>query len=132
MKKTYLKKGENVQIMTGRDKGKKGRIISINKMKYIAIVEGVNLVSKHTKPNQDNPKGGVLKKEAGIDISNLLLVDSKGKPSKIGKRINKKNFKKYAKSSLQSVLDEGSKVINSKNLKITETIQKAISLKNNK
>ena len=89
MKKTYLKKGDNVQIMTGRDKGKKGRIISINKMKYIAIVEGVNLVSKHTKPNQDNPKGGVLKKEAGIDISNLLLVDSKGKPSRIGKRINK-------------------------------------------
>ena len=94
MKKTYLKKGDNVQIMTGRDKGKKGRIISINKMKYIAIVEGVNLVSKHTKPNQDNPKGGVLKKEAGIDISNLLLVDSKGKPSRIGKRINKKTGKK--------------------------------------
>ena len=64
MKKTYLKKGDNVQIMTGRDKGKKGRIISINKMKYIAIVEGVNLVSKHTKPNQDNPKGGVLKKRS--------------------------------------------------------------------
>jgi large subunit ribosomal protein L24 len=94
MKKTYLKKGDNVQIMTGRDKGKKGRIISINKMKYIAIVEGANLVSKHTKPNQDNPKGGVLKKEAGIDISNLLLVDSKGKPSRIGKRINKKTGKK--------------------------------------
>lgn len=94
MKKTYLKKGDNVQIMTGRDKGKKGRIISINNMKYIAIVEGVNLVSKHTKPNQDNPKGGVLKKEAGIDISNLLLVDSKGKPSRIGKRINKKTGKK--------------------------------------
>ena len=94
MKKTYLKKGDNVQIMTGRDKGKKGRIISINKMKYIAIVEGVNLVSKHTKPNQNNPKGGVLKKEAGIDISNLLLVDSKGKPSRIGKRINKKTGKK--------------------------------------
>ena len=93
MKKTYLKKGDNVQIMTGRDKGKKGRIISINKMKYIAMVEGVNLVSKHTKPNQDNPKGGVLKKEAGIDISNLLLVDSKGKPSRIGKRINKKTGK---------------------------------------
>ena len=94
MKKTYLKKGDNVQIMTGRDKGKKGIIISINKMKYIAIVEGVNLVSKHTKPNQDNPKGGVLKKEAGIDISNLLLVDSKGKPSRIGKRVNKKTGKK--------------------------------------
>ena len=94
MKKTYLKKGDNVQIMAGRDKGKKGRIISINKMKYFAIVEGVNLVSKHTKPNQDNPKGGVLKKEAGIDISNLLLVDPKGKPSRIGKRVNKKTGKK--------------------------------------
>ena len=74
MKKTYLKKGDNVQIMTGRDKGKKGRIISINKMKYIAIVEGVNLVSKHTKPNQDNPKGGVLKKEADIHFNNTSLL----------------------------------------------------------
>ncbi|MBH76266.1 MAG: 50S ribosomal protein L24 [Flavobacteriales bacterium] len=94
MKKTYLKKDDNVQIMTGRDKGKKGRIISINRLKYTAIVEGANLVSKHTKPNQDNPKGGVIKKEASINISNLLLVDSKGKPSKIGKRINKKTGKK--------------------------------------
>tara|TARA_Y100000589_G_scaffold65820_1_gene57383 strand:+ start:120 stop:446 length:327 start_codon:yes stop_codon:yes gene_type:complete len=94
MKKTYLKKDDNVQIMTGRDKGKKGRIISINRVKYTAIVEGANLVSKHTKPNQDNPKGGVIKKEASINISNLLLVDSKGKPSKIGKRINKKTGKK--------------------------------------
>jgi len=94
MKKTYLKKDDNVQIMTGRDKGKKGRIISINGVKYTAIVEGANLVSKHTKPNQDNPKGGVIKKEASINISNLLLVDSKGKPSKIGKRINKKTGKK--------------------------------------
>jgi len=94
MKKTYLKKDDNVQIMTGRDKGKKGRIISINRVKYTAIVEGVNLVSKHTKPNQDNPKGGVIKKEASINISNLLLVDSKGKPSKIGKKINKKTGKK--------------------------------------
>ena len=94
MKKTYLKKDDNVQIMTGRDKGKKGRIISINRVKYTAIVEGANLVSKHTKPNQDNPKGGVIKKEASINIYNLLLVDSKGKPSKIGKRINKKTGKK--------------------------------------
>ena len=94
MKKTYLKKDDNVQIMTGRDKGKKGRIISINRVKYTAIVEGANLVSKHTKPNQDNTKGGVIKKEASINISNLLLVDSKGKPSKIGKRINKKTGKK--------------------------------------
>ena len=51
MRKTYLKKDDNVQVMTGRDKGKKGRVISVNKMKYTAIVEGVNLVSKHTKPN---------------------------------------------------------------------------------
>jgi len=94
MRKTYLKKGDNVQIITGRDKGKKGRIISINKFNYTAIVEGVNLVSKHTKPNQENPKGGVIKKEVGINISNLLLVDGKGKASKIGKRLNKKTGKK--------------------------------------
>ncbi len=94
MRKTYLKKGDNVQVITGRDKGKKGRIISINKPNYTAIVEGINLVSKHTKPNQENPKGGVIKKEVGINISNLLLVDGKGKASKIGKRLNKKTEKK--------------------------------------
>ncbi len=94
MRKTYLKKGDNVQIITGRDKGKKGRIISIRKSNYTAIVEGINLVSKHTKPNQENPKGGVIKKEVGINISNLLLVDGKGKASKIGKRLNKKTGKK--------------------------------------
>ena len=94
MRKTYLKKGDNVQIITGRDKGKKGRIISINKSNYTAIVEGINLVSKHTKPNQENLKGGVVKKEVGINISNLLLVDGKGKASKIGKRLNKKTGKK--------------------------------------
>ena len=102
MRKTYLKKGDNVQIITGRDKGKKGRIISINKFNYTAIVEGVNLVSKHTKPNQENPKGGFTERERSIHISignltkkpDLLLVDGKGKASKIGKRLNKKTGKK--------------------------------------
>jgi len=92
--KTYLKKGDNVQVISGKEKGKKGRVIAINKDKYGVLVEGINLVSKRTKPNSDNPKGGVIQKESHIHISNLLLVDGKGKPSKIGFRFDKKTGKK--------------------------------------
>ena len=92
--KTYLKKGDNVQVISGKEKGKKGRVISIVKNKYGAIVEGLNLVSKRTKPNSDNPKGGIIQKESIIHISNLLLVDSKGKPSKVGFRFDEKTGKK--------------------------------------
>ena len=86
MRKTYLKKGDNVQIITGRDKGKKGRIISINKLNYTAIVEGINLVSKHTKPNQENPKGGVVEKEGSIHVSNVMVLQN-GIVSRIGYKI---------------------------------------------
>ena len=92
--KTYLKKGDTVQVISGKEKGKKGRIVSIDKKKYGALVEGLNLVSKRTKPNSENPKGGIIQKESRIHISNLLLVDGKGKPSKIGVRIDKKTGKK--------------------------------------
>ena len=92
--KTYLKKGDNVQVISGKEKGKKGRIVGIDKNKYAVLVEGLNLVSKRTKPNSDNPKGGIIQQEAHIHISNLLLVDGKGKPSKIGIRFDKKTGKK--------------------------------------
>ncbi len=86
MSKLHIKKGDTVYVNAGEDKGKSGRVLSVEVSKQRAIVEGVNLVSKHTKPNAKNPQGGILKKEAPIHISNLNPVDPKtGKPTRIGR-----------------------------------------------
>lgn len=101
MFKTKLKKGDNVKVMTGKSKGHVGRIISMVPNKGVAFVEGANMVSRHTKPNSQHPDGGIVKKESPINLSNLMLVDSKGNPSKIGIKIDKKSGKKnrYFKKS---------------------------------
>ena len=76
-------------VITGESKGQKGRILEVNRDKNKAIVEGVNMVSKHTKPNTKAPQGGIIKKEALVHISNLMLIDpTTGKPTRIGKRHN--------------------------------------------
>lgn len=86
MSKLHIKKGDTVYVNAGEDKGKTGRVLSVQVSKQRAIVEGVNLVSKHSKPNAKNPQGGILKKEAPIHISNLNPVDPKtGKPTRIGR-----------------------------------------------
>lgn len=86
MSKLHIKKGDTVYVNAGEDKGKTGRVLSVQVSKQRAIVEGVNLVSKHTKPNAKKPQGGILKKEAPIHISNLNPVDPKtGKPTRIGR-----------------------------------------------
>ena len=89
-----LKKGDNVKVITGKSKGHVGRIISVNPTKSVAFVEGANMVSRHTKPNSQNPDGGIIKKESSINLSNLMLVDSKGNASRIGVKIDKKTGKK--------------------------------------
>ena len=88
-------------VIAGESKGMQGRILLVDPQAYKAIVEGVNKVSKHTKPNAENPKGGIIKKEAYIHISNLMLVDSKGKPARIGKRKDEKTAKsvRYSKKT---------------------------------
>jgi large subunit ribosomal protein L24 len=91
--KIHIKKGDNVMVISGESKGMQGRVLKINAKKYKAIVEGANEVSKHTKPNADNPKGGIIKKEAFIHISNLKLVDGKGNPTRIEKKIDEKTNK---------------------------------------
>ena len=78
-------------VITGESKGQKGRVLEVNRDKNKAIVEGVNMVSKHTKPNAKAPQGGIIKKEAPIHISNLMLVDpTTGKPTRIGRKLNDK------------------------------------------
>ncbi len=80
-------------VIAGNNKGQSGRILIVNKEKQRAIVEGVNLMSKHTKPNADNPKGGIIKKEAPVHISNLMLIDKSGKPTRAGKKKDEKTGK---------------------------------------
>ena len=87
---------------TGNSKGIKGKVIKIFPKSNRAMVEGVNLISKHTKPNASNPQGGIIKKEATIHISNLMLIDPRsGNPTKIGRKIDKKTGKlvRFAKKS---------------------------------
>jgi large subunit ribosomal protein L24 len=101
MAKLHIKKGDNVMVISGNSKGQSGRVLFVNAEKFRAIVEGVNMVSKHTKPNADNPKGGIIKQEASVHISNLKLTDKSGKPSRVGRKIDEKSGKsvRYSKKT---------------------------------
>ena len=82
--KLHIKKGDTVKVISGNDKGKTAKVLSVFPSKNAAIVEGLNLNSKHLKPSADNPKGKIEKKESSIHISNLMLIDpSNGKPTRI-------------------------------------------------
>ncbi len=84
MSKLNIKKGDTVYVLSGDDRGKTGRVLKVIPDKQRAIVEGVNFVTKATKPNAQHPQGGLVKMEAPIHISNLALVDPKsGKPTRI-------------------------------------------------
>jgi len=88
MKKFKLKTGDEVIVIAGKDKGRKGRILKIIKAKDRVIVEGVNIIKKHVKPSTENPQGGIEEKEAPIHVSNVSLVDPKtGKPTRVGYEI---------------------------------------------
>jgi len=104
-KKVHIKKGDTVMVIAGESKGQKGRVLEVDRTKERAIVEGVNLVSKHTKPNSKSPQGGILKKEAPVHISNLMLIDpSSGKPTRIGRRLNdKEKLVRYSKKSGEEI-----------------------------
>ena len=78
-----IKKGDTVKVIAGRDSNAEGKVISVDVKKNRVIVEGVNMVTKHAKPSQANPNGGIIQKEAPIDISNVMLV-YKGKPTRVG------------------------------------------------
>lgn len=90
-KKLHIRKGDTVMIISGDSRGQQGKILVVEKEKELAIVEGVNMVSKHTKPNAKNPKGGILKKEAPVHISNIMVIDGTGKVARTGRRRDPKN-----------------------------------------
>ena len=105
MTKLHIKKGDTVYVLSGEDKGKQGKVLSVNIEEQRAIVEGLNLVSKHTKPNAKNPQGGIVKQEAPIHVSNLQLIDPKsGKPTRIGRRKNDEGKTvRYSKKSGEEI-----------------------------
>jgi large subunit ribosomal protein L24 len=103
--KLHIKKGDLVFVNSGESKGQQGRVLSVVVKDSRAIVEGVNMVSKHTKPNAKHPQGGIIKKEAPVHISNLMLIDpTSGKPSRIGRRLNENGkLVRYSKKSGEEI-----------------------------
>jgi large subunit ribosomal protein L24 len=100
-KKLHIRKGDNVMVIAGNSNGQQGKVLLIDIEKSKAIVEGVNLVSKHSKPNAENPKGGIIKKEAPIHVSNLKVIDGAGNATRVGRRIDEKTKKqvRYSKKT---------------------------------
>ena len=103
--KLHIKKGDQVIVNTGEYKGQKGRVLDLLIDKKKAIVEGINMVSKHTKPNAQYPQGGIIKKEAPVHISNLSPIDpSSGEPTRIGRKMTDKGKRiRYSKKSGEEV-----------------------------
>jgi len=89
-KKTHIKKGDLVKVLAGEDRAKEGRVLEVDREKNRAIVEGLNINKKHSKPTTANPQGGIVDKEGPIHISNLMLIDAKtGKPGRVGRKASK-------------------------------------------
>jgi large subunit ribosomal protein L24 len=104
MKKLRIKKGDTVYVNAGNDKGKTGKVLAVDPSKDRVIVEGVNLVSKHTKPNSKQPQGGILKKEAGVHVSNVQLLDPQsGKPTRVGYKFEGDKKIRYSKKSGEEI-----------------------------
>ena len=105
MSKLHIKKGDMVYVNAGNNKGKTGKVLSVLVKKQRAIVEGVNMVKKSTKPSAAHPQGGIIEQEAPIHISNLNVLDPKsGKPTRIGRRLGANGkLVRYAKKSGEEI-----------------------------
>ena len=94
-----IKKGDRVVVLAGRDKGKKGEVVRVFPKESRVIVQGLNLVKRHTRPSQTDPQGGIKTKEAPIHISNVAYLDANGEPTRVGFRIEGDKKVRYAKKS---------------------------------
>jgi large subunit ribosomal protein L24 len=99
MNKLKIKSGDTVRVIAGDHKGQEGKVQKILRDKNKAIVEGVNMVSKHEKPSASNPQGGIVKKEASLHISNLSLIDKKGDTTRVGYRTEDGKKVRFSKKS---------------------------------
>ena len=88
MSASKIRKGDLVRVITGKDKDKEGKVLSVNAKNHTVLVEGINMVSKHTKPNAQNQTGGIVSQESSIDISNVMLVVD-GKATRVGYEVEK-------------------------------------------
>ena len=106
MKKFHVKKGDTVFVNAGNDKGKTGKVLAVITDKDRVVVEGINMVSRHTKPNAQAPQGGIIKKEAGIHISNVQLLDPKSStptPTRVGHKFVDGKKVRYSKKSGEEI-----------------------------
>ncbi|MGA9286860.1 MAG: 50S ribosomal protein L24 [Anaerobacillus sp.] len=102
----HVKKGDKVKVISGKDKGKQGVILEAYPKKDRVIVEGVNLVKKHSKPSQGNPQGGIIEQEAAIHVSNVMTLDPKsGEPTRVGYKVDNGKKVRISKKSGE-VLDK--------------------------
>ena len=99
MTKFKIKSGDTVQVIAGDHKGSEGKVVKVFTDKNKAIVEGVNMVKKHTKPSAKNPQGGIMEKEAPIHISNLSLLTKKGETTRVGYRFDGDKKVRFSKKS---------------------------------
>lgn len=99
MTKLKIKSGDTVRVIAGDHKGSEGKVLSVLREKNKAIVEGVNMVSKHQKPSAQNPQGGIVQKEAPIHVSNLSLLTSKGETTRVGYRMEGDKKVRFSKKS---------------------------------
>jgi len=105
-KKLHIKKGDMVIVLAGDSKGHEGKVLSIDRVKNRATVEGANMVSKHAKPNAQNTGGGITKMEAPIHLSNLMLIEpGTGKPTRVGRKLDEKSNKlvRYSKKTQEVI-----------------------------
>ena len=101
--KLHIKVGDTVKVITGESNGQEGKVLSIDKKKMRAKVEGVNIVKKHQKPSAQDPQGGIVEKEAGVHVSNLMIVQ-KGEATRIGRREDKNGkIVRYSKKSGEEI-----------------------------
>jgi large subunit ribosomal protein L24 len=99
--KLGIRKGDTVKVIAGNDKGKSGKVLEVLADKNRAIVEGINMITKHEKPSAGKPEGGIKKTEASINISNIMLVDpASGKPTRVGRKLDDKGkLQRYSKKT---------------------------------
>jgi large subunit ribosomal protein L24 len=99
-KRLKIKSGDKVKVISGGNRGKQGSVLSVDRIKDRVVIEGVNIVTKHVKPSASNPQGGVEKVEAGIHISNVMVVDASGNSTRVGRRRNDDGkLTRYSKKS---------------------------------
>ena len=94
-----IKKGDRVVVLTGKDKGRQGTVLTVLPKEDRVLVQGLNIAQRHTKPSQGDPQGGIKNKEAPLHVSNVAVVDSKGKPTRVGFRMDGDKKVRFAKTT---------------------------------